>query len=82
MSQQCTPEAKKATGTLGCIRQNVASTLMDVILPLCSGETVPEVLCPVLGSPVQDRHRETGRSPANGNEDNFKGLEHLFYEGG
>ncbi|PKU28012.1 rna-directed dna polymerase from mobile element jockey-like [Limosa lapponica baueri] len=48
MSRQCTLAAQKANRILGCIKRSVAGRLREVILPLCSGETPPGVLCPAL----------------------------------
>jgi len=48
MTQQSALAAQKANHILGCIKSSVASRSRAVILPLCSAETPPGVLCPAL----------------------------------
>jgi len=69
MSQQCALVAKKASGLLEYTKKSVASRSRQVLLSLCPSEASSGVLCPVLGSPVQERQGTAGHSPAEGYKD-------------
>ena len=60
MIQQCALMAKKATGI---------HWWREVIFPHYSGEATSGVLCPVLGSLVQEKQGATGMSPVEGHKD-------------
>jgi len=58
--------AQKANRILGCVKKSMASRSREVILPLCSHETPPGVLCPVLGLSTQEGHGAVELSPEEG----------------
>jgi len=69
MSQPCALEAEKTNNSLGRTRKSIASRPGEVI-PLYSGLVRPSgVLCPVLGSSVQERCGHTEVSLAEGHKD-------------
>jgi len=70
MSQQCARMANVATSLLGGVRLDIASRSREVIPPLYSALVRHIwVLCPELGSSVQERHGRTGASPVKGHKD-------------
>jgi len=69
MSWQSAPAAQQASRVLGCIESSVASRSREVILPLCSAETPPGVLCPALVPSAQERHGTVRVGPEEDYED-------------
>lgn len=70
MSQQCALAAKVAKGTLGCIRQSIASLLREVILPLYSALVKSHLeYCVHFRVPQYKRDMEcAGESPAKSHQ--------------
>jgi len=57
----------------------VATRSRERILPICSGETSPGVLCPGLEPSAQDRHGPVGTGPEEATK-MIRVLEHLSCE--
>ncbi|KAK4830516.1 hypothetical protein QYF61_011458 [Mycteria americana] len=72
MSRQCALAAQKANCILGRIKRSVASRSREVILPLCSGETPPAVLCLALEPSAQEGHGPVGASPEEGHKNDLR----------
>lgn len=59
--QQCALVTKKTNSLVGCIQKHVAQRSKGVILPLFSALMRHFwVLCPSLGSPTEERHKNMG----------------------
>ena len=71
--------AQKASRILGCIKRSVASRSREGIVPLCSLETSPGVLCPALEPSAQEGHGPVGVGPDEGHKDD-KRLEYVSHE--
>ena len=73
MSQQCALAAQKVNCIQDFNKRSVTSTEGGDATPLlCSCETPPGVLCPVLGPPIQEKHGAVGAGPDKGHKNDQK----------
>ncbi|RMC03211.1 hypothetical protein DUI87_20405 [Hirundo rustica rustica] len=68
-SCQCALATQKANHTLRCIQSSGAGKARQGILPFCSSEISPGVLCPALRPLSQGRCGPTRTSPVEGPQD-------------
>lgn len=53
MKQQCAQVAKKASGSLACVKNNLARKTRGIIVTQYSA---PQISCPVLGPSLHEGH--------------------------
>jgi len=69
MSQQCAQGPRRPMVSQSTLKRMCPSGQGRFSSPLlCPGEATSGALCPVLGSPLQGRHRAAEESPADGHK--------------
>ena len=79
-SHLCALAAKKANSIVASISKSVSTMHRAVTLPLCSALVKPHLeYCPVLGSPLLERHGHSRTRPAECHQA-AQGLQHMPFE--
>ena len=78
MRQQCTLTGLKANCSLGCSNRGGQQAGRELYPLLCPCDSLPAVLCPVLGLPAQERCGSAEVGPEKATK-MLRGLEHFCY---